>query len=118
MTPVMDCKPFLIFPLLLLLLISCNDIDFNSEQWKNWEEKESNMHMRWDMVDDLMNNYDLVGKSILETEQLLGSTEEECDDGNCRIYYSLGPCRSGIDYGSLMIQYKKGKLTHIERHCN
>ena len=110
-------KPFLIPLLFLLLLTSCNDIDFNSDKWKNWEETEVNMHMRWDMADDLINNFDLIGKSKVEIVQLLGDTQIECDKGNCKVRYSLGPCRKGIDYGSLMIQFKDGKVVHVEKHC-
>lgn len=111
-------NPFLIFSMVAIVLSGCHDIDFDSEKWKNWIETESNMNMRWDMVDDLIDNYNLKGKSIEELEQLLGEAPLECPNKECVIYYNLGPCRRGIDYGSLMIEFKNGKVSNVEKYCN
>ena len=43
-----------------------NRIEFDSEKWKNWEESEIEMTLRWDMVSDLTSDYDLKGMSKKE----------------------------------------------------
>jgi hypothetical protein len=109
---------FLILSTFILLFSSCNNsTDFDSEKWKSWEESEINMHVRWDMVDNLMSNTTLKGMSIVAIAQLLGSVPEKCFDGDCSMSYDLGPCRTGISYGSLTIQFKNGKVYHVEKHC-
>ena len=97
--------------------MSCTDTNFNSPKWKNWKETESTMHMRWDMVDDLINNFDLIGKSKIEIKQLLGDTQEKSLSDDCTVYYYLGPCRNGINYGNLIINFKNGKVISIEKNC-
>ena len=99
------------------MLLSCNDIYFDSQSWKSWKESESNMHLRWDMTDDLISNYDLNGKSINEIEELLGEGTQKCNSDNCTIRYDLGPCRRGISYGSLSIRFYDGKAVHINKSC-
>lgn len=104
--------------MLLVIFASCSDPDFNSGKWKKWNEEESDIHLRWDMVNDLINSYELEGKTIFEIEKLLGEFKDECPNGNCTIQYNLGPCRTGIDYGSLIIQFKLGRVTRIEKECS
>lgn len=104
---------------IFLIVSSCHDISFDSKNWKNWEENESNIHMRLDMVDDLITNYDLMGKSISQIEDLLGKPENDCNDKNCRMSYNLGPCRKfGIAYGVLIIKFKDGKVIEVYKHCH
>ena len=74
--------------------------------------------MRWDMTDDLVNNYKLKGKSEQEVKRLLGEPGNSVDDSPDRLYYDLGPCRRGIDYGSMYVELKIGKVVHVEVHCN
>lgn len=112
-------KTLLLSILICLIISSCHDISFDSEKWKNWEESESNMRMRLDMTNDLITNYDLVGKSLTEIEELLGEPEKECNHDNCRIGYNLGPCRDfGIAYGVLSIRFKDGKVIEVDKHCH
>jgi len=75
------------------------------------------MHMRWDMTDDLISNYDLNGKSIEEIEELLGEVLQKCKSNNCTIRYDLGPCRSGISYGTLSISFQDGKVFKLNKNC-
>ena len=104
---------------IFLFAASCHDITFDSERWKNWEENEIDMFMRGDMVNDLMRNYGLTGKSLHDIEELLGKQEVACKSENCTISYDLGPCRnSGIDYGALSIRFEKGKVVEIKRSCH
>jgi len=109
-------NPFVIIS--MLLLTSCTDIDFNSEKWKNWEEKESNMHMRWDMVDDLIANHLHKGMNENEVETLIGKGVETNLENERVARYMLGPCRSGIDYGTLEVRFRQSKLTSVEKRCN
>ena len=102
-----------------LAVSSCHDILFDSEKWKNWEESESNMRMRLDMTNDLISNYDLVGKSIKEIEDLLGKPEKECNSDDCFIRYNLGVCREfGIGYGTLSIKFEDRKVIEVDKHCH
>lgn len=107
---------FLIIPI-FTVITSCNDLSFNSEKWKNWKETESNIHMRWDMVDDLIDNYHLIGKTHHEIEELLGKPENRVSSSKDNYYYNLGPCRSGIDYGSLYIEFKNSKVDNVGKNC-
>lgn len=102
-----------------LILSSCHDISFDSDKWKNWEESEKNMRMRLDMTDDLITNYNLVGKSYTEIVGLLGQPEQKCDREDCLIQYNLGPCRRfGIAYGVLDIKFNNGKVIKVEKRCH
>ena len=71
---------------------------FNSNLWKNSDlGLEENWHLRWDMMNSLRNNYELVGKTEQEIINLLGEL-----DGNGFWYY-LG--YSGMEFkrGSLVV---------------
>jgi hypothetical protein len=109
----MISNSFLVFPFLLLLFTSCNDIDFNSKKWKNWEEIELTMNIRWYMVDDLINNYGLKEKTKNKIIELLGESSNVVFSSPEQLYYHLGPCRSGIDYGSLNITFNNGRVSNI-----
>ncbi|PKP48264.1 MAG: hypothetical protein CVT94_08855 [Bacteroidetes bacterium HGW-Bacteroidetes-11] len=111
-------KLFMILPILILLFSSCSDIDFDSEKWKNWEEKESNMHMRWDMVDDLIANYLNKGMKLDEVENLIGKVTLDTIQNEIVAHYDLGPCRRGINYGTLTIKYNQSKVISFEKSCN
>lgn len=114
----MTFKTCLTYSLLLLTLAGCTDVAFDSETWQDWEENETNMFERWDMVDDLIDNYELEGKSIRQINQLLGVSKADCPNKNCVIYYNLGPCRSGIDYGSLSLTFKNDEVIDLKKYCN
>jgi hypothetical protein len=109
----------IILVLLTEVICSCNTIDFDSKRWKNWSENnESEWNMRWDMSEDLINNVELKGKDTLEIFHLLGKESLNCFNNKCAISYSLGPCRRGIDYGTLELTFTNGKVSNIYRHCN
>lgn len=107
-----------VFLVLTIISPSCNDIDFNPEQWKDWEENESNMHMRWDMVDDLMANYLHKGMELGEVENFMGNVAYDTIQNELVARYLLGPCRSGISYGTLELTFRQGKLSSFEKRCN
>ena len=106
--------------LICLIFSSCHNISFDSKEWINWEENESNMRLRLDMFDDLISNYNLIGKSLAEIELLLGKTDDNYLTDNCILSYSLGPCRGllGIDYGVLTLEIKNRKVIKIDKHCH
>lgn len=108
----------IVFIIILFLLNSCTDISFDSEEWKNWKENESNMHMRWDMTDDLIQNYNLVGKTHQEIKELLGKPSSGVSNSKDDYLYDLGPCRSGIDYGTLYLEFKNDKVDLVKKSCN
>lgn len=102
---------------IVLILSSCTDINFDSKEWKKWDIK-TDTNLRWDMVDDLINNYNLKGKTEHEIKELLGEPESNVQNPSDDYYYDLGPCRRGIDFGSLNIEFKNGKVIKIEKTCN
>lgn len=102
--------------LLITLLSACHNTSFDSVKWKKWREIDLT-NDRWDMSDDLIDNYLKKGMTIKEVEILLSDSLTKHDTGNVDLYYSLGPCRSGISYGSLRITFRNGKLEKIDRTC-
>ena len=103
--------------LILLSLSSCTDVRFNSEKWKSWDIREST-NLRWDMATDLIENHQLEGKTQSEIIDLLGKPESNVQNPSDDLYYDLGPCRRGIDYGGLTIVFKNGRVIKIEKSCN
>ncbi|MDW3196453.1 MAG: hypothetical protein R8G66_29025 [Cytophagales bacterium] len=91
-----------------------NRIEFDAEQWKNWEESEDTMSLRWDMTHSLTTNYELVGMSTDVVIALLGEPSRK---SNADFYYYLGMTRNGIDTGSLMLELENGKVVSYKvRH--
>jgi hypothetical protein len=111
-------KKNIILILLPFLVNSCNDIDFDSKKWRNWNYNENDWSMRWDMSEDLINNYKLEGKDTNEIFNLLGKTELDCFKNECYARYPLGPCRTGINEGTLELTIKNGKVSEISKRCN
>ena len=102
--------------MLFLIFRSCTNTSFNSVEWKNWNNKES--FVRWDMLDDLINNHHLKGKTHKEIRDLLGEPDNGFTNSSDNYYYDLGPCRRGIDFGGLSIEFKKGIVTRCEKYCS
>ena len=70
------------------------------------------------MANDLINNYDLMDKSHDEILELLGKPGNDISNSEDEYYYDLGPCRRGIDFGSLHIEFKDGKVSLIKKYCH
>jgi hypothetical protein len=71
------------------------------------------------MANDLISNYDLIGKSLSQIEELLGKPDNDCKYENCRMSYNLGPCRGfGISYGVLIIELKEWKAIEVYKNCH
>ncbi|MGB0869637.1 MAG: hypothetical protein ACPGSD_08560 [Flavobacteriales bacterium] len=102
---------------LILVLTTCTDKKFDSFEWKAWSEKTGEFALRWDMCDDLIDKHLLIGMTKEKVVRLLGMPMSDCDKPNCDIIYELGPCRSGINYGSLYLTLKDNKIIKIYKHC-
>ena len=104
---------------LFLIFKACShNINFNSGKWKEWNEQETNWNLRWDMSDDLIDNYLKKGMTEKEVIELLGDEGKELHIiSNFDLYYNLGPCRRGIDYGSLTIYFENKKLKTAKTNC-
>lgn len=109
----------LVYTLLFTLtFVACHDIEFDSKRWKNYSEIDQHEPMRWDMVDDLINNYQIEDRDTLAVFDMLGRTALIHTVNGDIAYYSLGPCRSGISYGTLEVTFKDNKVVNIHKRCN
>ena len=102
----------LIFVLTTLssVLTSCR-IEFNSEEWKSWEESEAEPSLRWNMTVDLVSDYELKGMSAEQVIELLGEPENR---SNNEFRYFLGHSGHGINTGSLVLILEKDTVTDYE----
>ncbi len=82
-------------------------VKFDSNLWKNCDmSAEENWTLRWDMMNDLRNNYALIGKNEQEITALLGNPREG---------YYLGYTGRGINTGSLRIIFNsKGIVVGVK----
>ncbi|HLV40679.1 MAG TPA: hypothetical protein VKY37_00240 [Brumimicrobium sp.] len=103
---------FTIVVLLLNAYFYRHDIPFDSNKWKNWAEKKATINNRWDMRNDLILNYGLVGMTQSEVVNLLGEPRESFKVKSEYIYF-LGMARFGIDTGSLTLKFKNGKVSEV-----
>jgi outer membrane protein assembly factor BamE (lipoprotein component of BamABCDE complex) len=85
---------------------------FDSNLWKTADlNTENNMSLRWDMMNSLRCNHNLIGKNKTEIINLLGRPS---DVTNTVYYYYLGYSGTGINAGSLRISFdSKGKVSEI-----
>lgn len=88
-----------------------NRIEFDSEQWKNWEESETDLSLRWNMVHNLRKEHELVGMTINEINELLGKPDRENKNF---ISYHLGMSGHGIDTGTLYLEMKNGIIIEVK----
>lgn len=105
--------------LLLVVLSSCYQTKFDAKKWRQWNPTGEQVSLRWDMTDDLIENYLTIGKSKESVLELLGKDNVVmCKGERCMTAYSLGSCRSGINYGTLDLIFYQGKLVSVDRRCN
>ena len=99
----------LILIILTGILIGCSSgTEFNSQKWKNWQESEVDLTLRWDMSEDLVKDYDLIGMSTDQIIDLLGEPESKNEK---EFRYYLGSSRQGINTGSLILKVDKDTVT-------
>lgn len=84
---------------------------FDSKKWKTADlALEDNLSLRWDMMNSLRNNYNLIGMSKNEIITLLGN--EGVTTKNTFRYY-LGYTHTGINTGSLIVTFDNGIVSGI-----
>lgn len=85
---------------------------FNSGVWKTANlNREENMTLRWDMMNDLRNRYKLVGMTKKQIIDLLGNGG---DLNSSEFRYYLGYSKTGINTGTLIITFNdKDIVTEI-----
>lgn len=86
---------------------------FDSEKWKTADlTLEDNASLRWDMMNSLRNNHNLIGMSKSEIITLLGEPNEGFTTKNA-FRYSLGYTHTGINTGSLIVTFDNGIVSGI-----
>lgn len=84
---------------------------FDSKKWKTADlTLEDNFSLRWDMMNSLRNNHELVGMPKSEIISLLGN-EGFTTENTFR--YDLGYTHTGINTGSLIITFDNGIVSEI-----
>ena len=87
---------------------SCGQIShqkFDANKWQNANlNLEENWDLRWKMMNDLRNNFDLKEMNKSEIEKLLGKPDDEI---NNEYLYNLGMTGTGINTGNLTIVFKE-----------
>ena len=83
-------------------------VKFNSEKWKTTNlNLEENFSLRWDMMNSLRKEHDLVGKTNKEIQKILGKPDDSWDK---EISYYLGYTGTGIYTGTLHIKFDSRKI--------
>lgn len=90
-----------------------NKTEFDSEKWQNWRESETGMSLRWNMIADLEDDYDLEGMTVKEILDLLGEPDSKSE---IQWTYHLGMAGYGIDTGTLTITFDEGKVKSFKTH--
>lgn len=73
---------------------------------------DSDLHKRYELMDDLITNNKLAGKSKAEVRQLLGEGSSEYESDNWSYYTGMKP---GFSFGPtvLVVKYKDGKVHEV-----
>lgn len=86
---------------------------FDSKKWKTADlTSEDNFSLRWDMMNSLRNNHDLIGMPKSEIVNLLGKPDESFTTENTFRYY-LGYTHTEINTGSLILTFDNGIVSEI-----
>jgi len=88
-----------------------NRTEFDSEEWKNWEESENEPSLRWNMVNDLRKKHELIGMNTKEVIELLG---EPNSLNKKYMSYHLGMSGHMIDTGTLFLELENGIVVKIK----
>nr|WP_315131049.1 hypothetical protein [uncultured Flavobacterium sp.] len=114
-------KPIIIFIILISIIVcgiglrgKISGEKFDSQKWKTTKmNSEDDFSLRWDMMNSLRNNYKLIGMSKNEIINLLGKPDENFTTEKTFRYY-LGASHSGIDTGSLIIDFENGFVKNFQ----
>lgn len=83
---------------------------FESQKWRTTNmNSEENWSLRWDMMNDLRNDYQLIGMSKNEIIKLLGEPDNKSESYS-KFRYSLGYAHFGVDTGTLIIEFEKDSV--------
>ena len=97
----------IVFISIFLLRGKISGEKFESQKWKTANmNSEENWSLRWDMMNDLRNDYKLIGMSKNEIIKLLGEPDNKSKSFS-QFRYSLGYAHFGIDTGTLIIEFEK-----------
>lgn len=97
----------IVFISIFLLRGKISGEKFESQKWKTANmNSEENWSLRWDMMNDLRNDYQLIGMSKNEIIKLLGGPDNKSESFS-QFRYSLGYAHFGIDTGTLIIEFEK-----------
>ena len=80
-------------------------VEFDSQKWKT--ESETEMTLRWDMMNSLRKNHKLKGMTKAEVIELLGVPTQSY---NSSFNYDLGPSKRGINYGYLELTFNEKEV--------
>ena len=102
--------PFLLIVALTVFFLKGRIVHekFNSNIWKTVNlNKEENWSLRWDMMNDLRNTYEIKGMNKSEIIDLLGQPETETDS---EFSYYLGYSKKGINTGHMTIYFIENNM--------
>ena len=100
----------IVFISIFLLRGKISGEKFESQKWKTANmNSEENWSLRWDMMNDLRNDYQLIGMSKNEIIKLLGEPDNKSESFS-QFRYSLGYAHFGIDTGTLIIEFEKDSV--------
>lgn len=86
---------------------------FDTQKWKTADlSLEDNWSLRWDMMNSLRNDNNLIGMSKTEIITLLGKPDKSFTIENTFRYY-LGYSHTGINTGSLVLTFHNGTVSEI-----
>ncbi|PSG86450.1 hypothetical protein [Aurantibacter aestuarii] len=90
----------LIFGMIILIgyfLKENTNEKFDSEKWKNWTELKSDYQLRWNMMNNLQDEYEFNGKTKTEIIELLGYPDFETPNFGI-VEYFYGYCLDSSDH--------------------
>ena len=100
----------IVFISIFLLRGKISGEKFESQKWKTANmNSEVNLSLSWDMMNDLRNDYQLIGMSKNEIIKLLGEPDNKSESFS-QFRYSLGYAHFGIDTGTLIIEFEKDSV--------
>jgi hypothetical protein len=96
----------LFFVLIIGLRGKLSGESFDSQKWKMADmNSEDNLSLKWDMMNSLRNNHNLVGMKKSKIIDLLGKPDTTFSNAKTFRYF-LGYSHFGIDTGTLIIEFK------------
>ncbi|MDP5027460.1 MAG: hypothetical protein NWQ14_04480 [Flavobacterium sp.] len=101
---------FIIFTSVFVLRGRISGDKFEPQKWKTAKmNSDENWSLRWDMMNSLRNDYQLIGMSKNEIVDLLGVPNNK-SESFAKYRYSLGYAHFGIDTGTLIIEFEKDSV--------